>query len=145
MSLSKRFKALKLNRDECLEIRQNRQTDSPKKHIKNTGSNKHREQGLSGHCINTSATKKEWRVLEIGNFLVEGTEAPICHPDNLFREVCCLPGAHLETLGRLYHNSLNLKTTILLLTLRLGPGMRKLKNVKKDFTSLEKMLKGSGM
>ena len=75
VSLSKRFKALKLNRDEGLEIRQN---PGPKKHIKNTGSNKHREQGLSGHCINTSATKKGWRVLVKGDSLLRGTEAPIC-------------------------------------------------------------------
>ena len=44
-------------------------------------------------CIKTSAKKKQQRVVAIGGSLLCGMEAPICRPDPLFREVCCLPGA----------------------------------------------------
>lgn len=64
----------------------------PEKHTVNAGNNKHKQQGWSGHCINTSTTKKGWRVLVIEESLLGGTETPICRLDNLSREVCCLPG-----------------------------------------------------
>lgn len=44
----------------------------------------------------TSATKKKKeKVSVIEDSLLRGTEAPICHPENLSREVCCLSGAHI--------------------------------------------------
>ena len=44
-------------------------------------------------CIKTSSEKKRQQVIVIGDSLMGGTEAPICRPNSLFREVCCLPGA----------------------------------------------------
>lgn len=44
-------------------------------------------------CIKTSIEKKQWQVMVIGDSLLRGTEAPICRPYHLFREVSCLPGA----------------------------------------------------
>lgn len=35
-------------------------------------------------------------MIAAGNFLLRGTEASICQPDMLFREVCCLLGAHIS-------------------------------------------------
>ena len=46
-------------------------------------------------CIRTGATRKVCRVLVIGDSLLRGTKAPICHPGNISREVCCLPGARI--------------------------------------------------
>ncbi|KAK4822152.1 hypothetical protein QYF61_010413 [Mycteria americana] len=36
------------------------------------------------------------RVIVIGDSLLKGTEGPVCRPDPLLREVCCLPGAHVK-------------------------------------------------
>lgn len=43
-------------------------------------------------CIKTSAKKKQHRVMVIDSLLC-GAEAPVCRPDPLSREACCLPGA----------------------------------------------------
>lgn len=39
-------------------------------------------------------------MLVIGDSSLRGTEVPICRPDNLSREVCCLPGAHSRDIAR---------------------------------------------
>ena len=51
-------------------------------------------------CIKTSAKKKQWQVMVIGDSLLSRTEAPICRLDPLFREVCCLPGARIRDVTR---------------------------------------------
>lgn len=40
--------------------------------------------------IRTDPTRNICRALVIGDSLLRGTEAPICHPDSISREVCCM-------------------------------------------------------
>lgn len=99
-------------------------------------------------CIRTSATVKAWRVLVIGDSSLTEIEAPICHPDNVSREVCCLPAwspihnnaKRLRSLGKLgdHHSFLlfHIGTT--------EAKTRRLRNIKRDFMSLGKVLKESG-
>lgn len=47
-------------------------------------------------CIKTSAKKKQWWVMVIGDSPLCGMEWPVCRLDPLFREVCCLPGAWIR-------------------------------------------------
>ena len=79
----------------------------------------------------------------IGDCLLRSTEAPICHLDNLSREVCCLPGARiLGTSGTL---KLDDYFPLLVFQARSDRAVtRKLKMIKKGFVSLGKVLKGSG-
>nr|XP_014432603.1 uncharacterized protein LOC106732511 [Pelodiscus sinensis] len=49
----------------------------------------------AGRFAATTGRRKH-RVVVIGGSLLRGTEAPICHPDIVCREVCCLPGAHIQ-------------------------------------------------
>lgn len=129
MSLSNRFEALRPDRDEGLESNPN---PCPEKHVENTGSNKHRERGQSGHCINTSATKKGWRVLIIGESLLGGTEVPLCCPDILSRDMCCLPGAHIRDIRKALPQLIKLEDYFPFIVLEAGSqdaAMRKLKDV----------------
>ena len=43
--------------------------------------------------LKTASSKKERRVIVVGDSLLRGTEGPIYQPDPTRREVCCLPGA----------------------------------------------------
>ncbi|XP_019345243.1 uncharacterized protein LOC132243289 [Alligator mississippiensis] len=40
--------------------------------------------------------KKRHCVIIVGNSLLRGTEGPICHPDPMVCEVCCLPRARIQ-------------------------------------------------
>ena len=52
--------------------------------------------------LKTSSTRKDRRVVVIGNSLLRGMEGPICRPDPTRREVCSLPGAPVRDIaGRL--------------------------------------------
>ena len=48
----------------------------------------------------TASSRKERRVIVIGDSLLEGTEGPICRPAPTRREVCCLPGARVRDISR---------------------------------------------
>jgi len=48
---------------------------------------------------NCSIKKERW-VIIIGNSLLSGTEGPVCRPDPLLREVCCLPGTSVKDVRR---------------------------------------------
>ena len=50
--------------------------------------------------LKTASSKKERRVIVVGDSLLRGTEGPICWPDPTCREVCCLPGAHIRDIAR---------------------------------------------
>lgn len=50
----------------------------------------------SPNGIKTSAIRKAQRVLVIEDSSLRCTEAPICCPDNLSREVCCFSGANIH-------------------------------------------------
>lgn len=92
VSASNGFEALAWERDEGLQSSPN---SCPEKLVENAGSNKHRVRGQSGHCINSSATKKGQSVLMTGYSLLGGPEAPICCPDNVSSEACSVPGARV--------------------------------------------------
>ncbi len=47
----------------------------------------------SAPCLKTASSRKERRVIVVGDSLLRGTEGPMCQPDPTRREVCCLPGA----------------------------------------------------
>ena len=44
-------------------------------------------------CLKTASSRKERRVIVIGDFPLRGTEGPIWQPDPTIREACCLPEA----------------------------------------------------
>ena len=95
VSPSNGFEALAWERDEGLQSSPN---SCPGKHTENAGSSKHREQGRSGHCIDTSGTKNGGESYQRGggtDSLLGGTEAPICRPGNLSSEACSVPGARV--------------------------------------------------
>ena len=50
----------------------------------------------SSLSIKTSSAKKIQQVTVISDSLLNGMEGPICRPDPLYREVCCLPGAKVK-------------------------------------------------
>ena len=50
--------------------------------------------------LKTASSKKERRVIVVGDSLLRGTEGPICWPDPTRREVCCLPGARVRDISR---------------------------------------------
>ena len=50
--------------------------------------------------LTTASTRKDRRVVVIGDSLLRGMEGPICHPDPTRREVCCLLGARVRDISR---------------------------------------------
>lgn len=48
--------------------------------------------------IRTCATKRSRKGVTNRRLLTESTEALICHPDNLPRQVCCLLGTHMHSI-----------------------------------------------
>ena len=63
----------------------------------------------SARCMTASATNKRQRMVAVGNCLLRSTEAPICWPATLSREVCCLSGMS----PRNYQASYSLLTVII--------------------------------
>lgn len=90
--------------------------------------------------VTITAVKKMGRVLVTGDFILRGIEAPICHPHNLSRELCCLLGACIRDTRRRLLGMTKPEDYHLFL---LEAATRKLNNIKKLFMSLWKMLKGS--
>ena len=134
VSASNGFEALAWERDEGLQSSPN---SCPEKLVENAGSNKHRVRGQSGHCINSSATKKGQSVLITGYSLLGGPEAPICCPDNVSSEACSVPGARVvrdvgKALPWLMKAEDCYRFTVVQAVSQ-DAAMRKLKNVKKDF------------
>ena len=79
--------------------------------------------------------------------MLRGTETPVCHPDRLSREVCCLLGAHIVDIKKRILGMIQLDDCYTFLVFQAGShevATRKGKNVKKVFMSLGKMLKGPG-
>uniref|UniRef100_A0A493TS73 Uncharacterized protein n=1 Tax=Anas platyrhynchos platyrhynchos TaxID=8840 RepID=A0A493TS73_ANAPP len=120
---------------------------NPAKRVKIGGSTEHSDWGRAEHCITTRATKKERRVLVIRDSLLRGTEAPICRPDNLSREVCCLPGARVRDVRKALPQLIKPEDYYPLVVIQVGSreaATRKMRNIKKDFASRGRSLKGSG-
>ena len=127
MPLPKRYHALGLQNEERVS---NGQDPGKANHAKLVQPPTH---------IRTSAIRNVRRVLVIGDSLLRGTEAPICCPDNISREVYFLPRARIrDVTERLlslvkpadYHS-------FLLFQVRSHDvAMRRLRNFKRDFMSL---------
>lgn len=80
--------------------------------------------------------------------MLRGTETPICHPDRLSREVCCLLCTRIWDIRKRMLGRIKLEDYYSLLVFQAGSHevvTRKGKNVKKVFMSLGKMLKGWGV
>lgn len=94
-----------------------------------------------------SAAKNRWRILVIGDSVLRGTEVPICLPNNLSIEVCCLLGTYIQDIEKRIPGRIKLEYCYHLLVFQARSheiATRKQKNIKEDFTSLGKMLKGLG-
>uniref|UniRef100_A0A493TN05 SGNH hydrolase-type esterase domain-containing protein n=1 Tax=Anas platyrhynchos platyrhynchos TaxID=8840 RepID=A0A493TN05_ANAPP len=149
VSLGNRFEALREVAEEAEGLDSSvNPGNNPEKRVKTEGSAEHKDQGWMEHRIVTGATKKEQRVLVIGDSLLRGTEAPICRPDNLSREVCCLPGGRVRDLRKALPQLIKLDDYCPLVVIQVGSqevAIRKMKNIKKYFASLGRMLRGSGV
>lgn len=84
VSLNNRYGAPWLEQGECVSNCQDPERDNHTKSVQ------------PSTCTRTSATIKAQRLLVIGNFSLRGTEAPICHPDNLSREVYLPEAPHSQ-------------------------------------------------
>lgn len=76
---------------------------------------------------------------------MRSTEAAIYHLDNLSREVCCLPGAHVRDVKESLLCLIKHENYYPLILIQVGSqkaATRKPQNIKKDFASLGKTLKG---
>ena len=96
--------------------------------------------------MQTSTTKKGW-VLVTGDSLLEGNEVPIFHPDGLFIDACCLPEAHARDVQNTLPYLINQDDYYSLVVIQVWSweaAKSKLHNIRKDFASLGKSLKGSG-
>uniref|UniRef100_A0A8B9C455 SGNH hydrolase-type esterase domain-containing protein n=1 Tax=Anser brachyrhynchus TaxID=132585 RepID=A0A8B9C455_9AVES len=149
VSLGNRFEALRQEKEEVEGLDSSPNPGSnPEKRVNIGRSTQHRDRGRMGHCIKTSATIKGQRVLVTGDSLFGGTEAPVCSPDNLSREVCCLPGAHVRDVRNALPQLIKPEDYYPLVVIQVGSreaATRKMSNIKKDFASLGRMLKGSGV
>ncbi|XP_074991813.1 uncharacterized protein LOC142074828 isoform X2 [Calonectris borealis] len=98
-------------------------------------------------CIKTSAEKEQRRVMVIGDSLLCRTEAPICRPDPLFREVCCLPGAQIRDVTTRLESLVQPSDYYPFLLFHVGTNdvaTKSLRSIKRDFRALGRMLKTSG-
>lgn len=74
-----------------------------------------------------------------------GTEAPVCRPDNLSGEVCCLPGARICDITRRLPSWVKPQDYHPFLLFYVGTNevaRRKLGNIQRDLMSPGRMLKG---
>jgi len=81
----------------------------------------------------------------IGNSLLGDSKTPICCPDNLSREVCCLLGSRVRDVKKTLPHLIKQDDYYQLTVIQVGSqdaATRKSKNIR-DFATLGKMLKGS--
>ncbi|EOA97796.1 PDZ and LIM domain protein 5, partial [Anas platyrhynchos] len=98
--------------------------------------------------IRTASTKKERRVIVVGDSVLRGTEGPICRPDPTRREVCCLPGARVRDVARKLPNLVRPSDYYPLLIIQAGTDdidNRSLKAIKRDFRGLGRLVDGAGV
>ena len=99
-------------------------------------------------CLKTASTKKDRRVIVVGDSLLRGTEGPICRPDPTRREVCCLPGARVRDVARKLPNLVRPSDYYPLLIVQAGSDdidERSLKAIKRDFRGLGRLVDGAGV
>ena len=98
--------------------------------------------------IRTASTKKDRRVIVVGDSILRGTEGPICRPDPTRREVCCLPGARVRDVARKLPNLVRPSDYYPLLIVQAGSDDiddRSLKAIKRDFRGLGRLVDGAGV
>ena len=98
--------------------------------------------------LKTSSTRKDRRVVVIGDSLLQGTEGPICQPDPTRREVCCLPGARVRDIARRLPRLICPSDYYPLLIVQAGSeevGKKSLKAIKDDFRRLGRVVEGTGV
>ena len=99
-------------------------------------------------CVKTTSVKKEKRwVIFIGDCLLRGTEGPICRPDPLLREVCCLRGAQVKDVTRKLPTLVWPLDYYPLLIFQVGSdevATRSLRAIKRGFRTLGQLVRGSG-
>lgn len=90
-------------------------------------------------CTKSSVNKKRWWVAEVGNSLLGGAGAPICWPDVLSTEVCCLLGAGTGGVSKTLPNLVQSTKHYLLLLFCMGTsdtGRSRLRRTRKDYRAL---------
>jgi len=98
--------------------------------------------------LTTASTRKDKRVVVIGDSLLRGTEGPICQPDPTRREVCCLPGAWVRDISRKLPGLIRLSDYYPLLIIQAGSdeiAEKSLRSIKKDFRGLGQVVDGAGV
>ena len=83
----------------------------------------------------------------MGDSILRSVEGPICRPDLVHREVCCLPGAQVKDPTAKLPTLVRPKDYYPLLVYQVGSDditRRSPKSMKRDFRSLWKVVKRSG-
>ena len=93
-----------------------------------------------------NTTKKRRRVIAVGDSLPRHSQAPICRPDTLSREVCCLPGACIRDVTKKLPSLV--QPTLYCPPLLFHAGTRdtarsSLRSIKKDYRALEVAMRDS--
>ena len=97
----------------------------------------------SAPCSKTASSKKERRVIVVGESLLSGTEGPICQPDPTRRELCCLPGARVRDISRKLPGLIHPSDYYPLLIVQAGSDEvadRSLRAIKNDFRGLGRLV-----
>ena len=83
----------------------------------------------------------------VGDSLLRGTEGPICRPDPVRREVCCLPGARVRDITRKLPKLVRSSDYFPLLVVQVGSdeiAQTSLQTMKKEFRDLGRLVQGAG-
>ena len=102
----------------------------------------------SAPCLKTASSKKERRVIVVGDSLLSGTEGSICRPDPTHREVCCLPGARVRDISRKLPGLIHPSDYYPLLIVQAGSDEvadRSLRAIKNDFRGLGRLVDNAGI
>ena len=93
--------------------------------------------------------KRQW-VIVVSDCLLTGMEAPICQPDALSREVCCLPGACIKDVTKRLLSLVQSRDYYpsLLLLFHVGSsdtGGSSLRSIMKDYRALGAVVRDTGV
>ena len=97
-------------------------------------------------ALKSCQQRKKQQVIVIGDSLLKGAEGPICRPDPLNREICCLLGAQIKDLRKKLPTLVRPSDYYPLLLFQIGCddiGRTSIKTMKKDFRALGRQVKGS--
>ena len=90
-------------------------------------------------ALKSCQQRKKQQVIVIGDSLLKGAEGPICRPDPLNREICCLLGAQIKDLRKKLPTLVRPSDYYPLLLFQIGCddiGRTSIKTMKKDFRAL---------